>query len=331
MAMKLTEERNLVYVNGFDDPAVIAGAGTIGVELLQQVPNLDAVLIPVGGAGLIAGVSLAIKTLSPHTQVIGVEAVNCASFTAAVRAGEPTALAADTPEIPLQPTLADGLAVPKVGSNAFQVAKHYVDHIITVPDSLVALAILRLLEEEKIVVEGGGATALAPLLMLADDYVYRNYQTPPEIEALRGKRVCVLLCGGNIDITVLASVIDRGLAADGRLVQFDVEVSDHPGGLQSLTTAIAEEGASVKEISHERAFCDTSMGTVNIRVVSETRNKAHSRRLVQSLEAKGYKVDLNRFSRHVVLQRGESGEDLDEANPILSTLVANTVEKRSKR
>jgi hypothetical protein len=159
--------------------------------------------------------------------------------------------------------------------------------------------------------------------------VYRNYNTPPEIEALRGKRVAVLLCGGNIDITVLASVIDRGLAADGRLMSFKIEVSDHPGGLQALTAVIALEGASVKEIRHERTFCDTSMGTVTVRVIAETQNKAQSRRLIERLRQE-YVVSLDLFSRHVVLNPGDPGVDFTEPNPVVCTPVGQLSSKRSK-
>lgn len=256
------------YINGYDDPEIIAGAGTMGIELLEQVPDADVVVVPVGGAGLIAGVALAVKTLNPNVRVIGVEPERCSSYTAALAAGYP--VPAET-----LPTLADGLAVPTVGPHAFAVARQWVDEVVQVTEKDVALSVLRLIEGEKLVVEGGGATGLAALLPGA----------PLDRPDMKGKKVVVPLCGGNIDVTVLGRVIERGLAADGRLIRLVAAVSDRPGGIAQLSRLLADEGASVKDIFHERAWLHASVDQVIIKVVLETRGNAHNSKILQALSA----------------------------------------------
>src|SRR6202023_1363599 len=233
-AHELAAEKGLAYIDGYDDPAIIAGQGTLGVEILDQVKDVDAVIVPVGGAGLIAGVSLAIKSLRPNTKVIAVEAENVASFSAALKSGGPT-------KITMMPTLADGLAIPQVGGNAFAIARKHVDQAVTVTEEQVAIAILRLIELQKTVVEGAAATPLAAVLS-------------GKLSDLAGKRVVLLLCGGNIDPNILSRVIERGLVADGRLCRFTAVISDRPGGLALLTKQIAAAGASIKQIVHDRAI-----------------------------------------------------------------------------
>jgi threonine dehydratase len=269
----LVESEGLIYINGYDDPAILAGAGTIGMEMIDDVPNVDVVVVPVGGAGLIAGISCAIKTLKPDTKVIGVEPAFCASYTAALKAGKP---------VPAQftPTLADGLAVPVVGSHAFEVARHYVDECVLTSEKEISLAVLRLLENEKIVVEGGGAAGLAALLP-------GGALDRPD---MKGKTIIVPLCGGNIDTTVLGRVLDRGLAADQRLVNFYATVSDRPGGISKLTAILCEEGASIKDIYHERAWLHTSVDQVQVRIVVELQGVEHGKRLQQALMSQGYPI-----------------------------------------
>jgi len=260
------------YINGFDDPEIIAGTGTLGMEILEQVSSCDAVVVPIGGAGLIAGVALAIKTLSPTVQVIGVEPARCASYTAALEHGRPVAAPV------VLPTLADGLAVPTVGPHAFAVARHWVDETVLVDEKDVALAVLRLVEHEKTVVEGGGAAGLAALLPGG----------PLDRPDLKGKTVCVPLCGGNIDVTTLGRVIERGLAADGRLVRLTVPVSDRPGGIAEMARVIADAGGSVKDIFHERAWLQSSVDQVVIKAVLETRGPAHNIELLEALRRAGH-------------------------------------------
>jgi threonine dehydratase len=267
-AMQIVAERGLTYINGYDDLAVIAGQGTIGLELLQQVSDFDAVVIPIGGAGLIAGISLAIKSLKPNVKIIGVEPQRAASFSAAKQAGKPVMLQ-------IQPTLADGLAVPEVGANAFQISKTRVDQLVTVSEHQIALAVLRLLELEKSVVEGAGAVPLAALLA----------GLLPE---LKGKKVVLPLCGGNIDMNILGRVLERGLASDGRLFQFTANISDRPGGLAEFCRIVADEGASVLDIAHDRAFASEDITRVTIHCIVETRNAEHIEDLKRRLERESF-------------------------------------------
>ena len=267
-ADELTAERGLTYIHGYDAPAVIAGQGTIGLEILEQVPDVDAVVVPVGGAGLIAGIALAVKTLKPGVKVYGVEPLGAASYTAAVDAGEPV-------RIDTAATLADGLAVNRVGDNAFEIARQYVDDVFTVDEHRIALAVLRYVELEKSVVEGGGAAGLAALLAGV-------------IPGVEGKRVVLPLCGGNIDSTVLGRVIEHGLAADGRLCRFIAKISDRPGGLARFTALLAEVGVSVKDISHDRVFAGCDVSQVNVHCLVETRDAQHIQALKQRLAEAGY-------------------------------------------
>ena len=266
-AHEIAQEKGLAYIDGYDDPAIIAGQGTAGLEILEQVPDLDAVVVPVGGAGLLGGVSLAIKTKKPRARIIAVEADHVASFSAAVKAGKPV-------PINMKPTLADGLAIPQVGANAFEVAKDLVDRIVLVTEEQIALAILRIVELEKGVVEGAAATTLAACMT-------------GQLPELAGKKVILLLCGGNIDPNVLSRVIERGLVADGRLARFRAVISDRPGGLADLAAQIAAEGASIKEVVHDRAFAGSDVSAVNVLCTVETRDREHLIQLRNKLRENG--------------------------------------------
>jgi len=267
---EIAREKGLAYIDGYDDPAIIAGQGTMGLEIVEQTPDLEAVIVPVGGAGLLAGVSLAIKTLRPKAKVIAVEAENVASFSAALEAGKPTKIA-------MHPTLADGLAIPQVGTNAFEIAKEHVDLTVTVSEEQIALAILRLVELEKSVVEGAAATPLAACMF-------------GKLKELAGKRVVLLICGGNIDPNVLSRVIERGLVADGRLGRFTAVISDRPGGLADLAAQIASAGASIKQVVHDRAFASSDVSAVNVLCTVETRNHQHLAELRALLKSHGVKT-----------------------------------------
>ena len=239
----------------------------MGLEILEQVPDVDALVVPVGGAGLLAGVALAVKTKNPSAKIIAVEAENVASFSAALEAGKPTRIA-------LRPTLADGLAIPQVGNNAFQIAQPRVDEAVIVNEEQIALSILRVVELEKGVVEGAAATPLAACLS-------------GRLRNLAGKRVVLLLCGGNIDPNVLSRVIERGLVADGRLCRFSAVISDRPGGLADLAAQIAAAGASVKQVVHDRAFAGSDVSAVHVLCTVETRNHEHLTELRENLRAHG--------------------------------------------
>jgi threonine dehydratase len=266
-AHEIAKEKGLAYIDGYDDPAIIAGQGTMGLEIVEQIPNLDAVIIPVGGAGLLAGVSLAVKSLRPNTKIVAVEAENVASFSAALEAGKPK-------KITMHPTLADGLAIPQVGTNAFRIARPLVDPVVTVSEEKIALAILRLVELEKSVIEGAAATPLAACMS-------------GKLEELAGKRVVLLLCGGNIDPNVLSRVIESGLVADGRLGRFNAMISDRPGGLADLAAQIASTGASIKQVVHDRAFASPDVSAVNVLCTVETRNHQHLAELRALLKSRG--------------------------------------------
>jgi len=266
-AHEIAAKDKLAYIDGYDDPAIIAGQGTMGLEILEQVPNVDAVIVPVGGAGLIAGVSLAVKTKRPKVKIIAVEAENAASFSGALKAGKPT-------RIEMQPTLADGLAIPQVGKNAFEIAKSRVDRAVIVSEEQIALSILRIVELQKGVVEGAAATPLAACLS-------------GDLRSLARKRVVLLLCGGNIDPNVLSRVIERGLVADGRLSRFVAVISDRPGGLADLTTQIAASGASIKQVMHDRAFAGSDVSAVHVLCTVETRNREHLAMLRKKLREHG--------------------------------------------
>lgn len=269
-AHAMAAEEGLTYVHGFDDLGIIAGQGTLGIEIVEQVPDLDAVVVPIGGGGLIAGVATAVKALRPNAMVIGVEPANAASFTEALRAGAPVTAA-------VTPTLADGLAVARVGTHAFDIARTQVDHVVTVAERDIARAILKLIELEKSVVEGAGAAGLAACLAGA-------------VPQLAGKRVVLPLTGGNIDTPLLGKIIERGLAADDRLCRFDATISDRPGGLAKLATVVAESGASIIDIAHDRAFSGDDMNSVIVHCVVETRDAEHAAELRVRLESAGIGV-----------------------------------------
>ena len=267
-AEDLMRESGQQYINGYDDAEIIAGAGTIGIEILEQCPDADVVIVPIGGAGLIAGVSLALKKIKPSITVIGVEPNNCDSYTQALNAGKPVSAAT-------RPTLADGLNVPTVGARAFEIARKYVDKVVTVDEKWIALAILRILETEKMVVEGGGATGVAGILS-------------GKLDAdLEGKKVVTILCGANVDVTVLGRVIERGLFADGRLLQMDVPISDRPGGLSDFTNTVKELGCNIIEIAHERAFI-SDVNIVSLRATVEVTDSSHKKRCLKEMRERGF-------------------------------------------
>jgi threonine dehydratase len=266
-ADSLVSQDGLTYVHGYDDWEIIAGQGTMGLEILDQVPELDAIVVPVGGAGLIAGIGLVVKSLRPEVQVIAVEAENTPSFAEALKAGAPV-------RVTNHPTLADGLAVPEVGTNAFSLARHYVDQLVRVSEDEIALAILRIVELEKSVVEGAAAATLAALL-------------GGKLPELAGKKVVLPFCGGNIDPGILNRVIEKGLVADNRLFRFTTTISDRPGGLAALTQVIASVGASIKEITHDRTFGRAEVSAVQVVCIVETRDRAHIAELQEALKSKG--------------------------------------------
>jgi len=271
-AVEVAKTGGLTMIHGFNDPAVIAGQGTLGLEVLEQVPDLEAIIIPIGGAGLIAGVALALKKLRPEVKIIGVEPEGAMSYVLSLKLGQPVTAA-------LRSTLADGLAVPTVGSTAFEIARDLVDRVVVVKESDIALAVLRLVELEKSVVEGAGAAPLAACLA----------GLVPE---LAGRKVILPLTGGNIDTTILGRILERGLASDGRLCRFSATISDRPGGLAQFAALIAAEGASIMDIAHDRAFAKGDINSVTVNCIVETRDFSHIESLRQRLRQEGFETSF---------------------------------------
>jgi threonine dehydratase len=269
-ALEIAEAEGLTLVHGFNDPAVIAGQGTMALEILEDVPDADAIVVPTGGAGLLAGVAIAAKALRPEIEIIAVEPAAAPSFGASLVAGRPVA-------VPIQPTLADGLAVGRVGDLSFSLAAPIVDRVVTVGEDAISLAVLRLLELEKMVVEGAAASALAAVMSEAG-------------RDLTGRTTVLLLCGGNIDLTILDRVIDHGLVVDGRRWRFTVTISDRPGGIARLAAVIAAAGASIREIRHDRAFSGPEVFSTTVEVTVETADRDHVAALRQRLAADGFVI-----------------------------------------
>ena len=270
-AKRLEESEGLTMIHPFDDLDVMAGQGTIGLEIAEQVPDVDVVIVPVGGGGLISGVAVALKALKPGIRVVGVESAAAPSASASRAAGRVVAI--ETAD-----TIAEGIATKRVGERTFAHIERWVDDLVVVSEDEIAAAILFLLEREKTVAEGAGAAACAALLT-------------ERVRPSAGQTTVFILSGGNIDVNMMARVIERGLVADGRLIHLRVRVHDRPGSLASITRAVAELGANVLEISHRRAFTDMSVGDVEILIDLETRGREHARQIVAALTAQGMVVE----------------------------------------
>jgi len=260
-------QQQLTFVHPFDDDAVIAGQGTIGLEMLQQHPEIEAVVVPIGGGGLIGGIACAIKETNPKVQIVGVQTSRLPSMKAAVTEGKPVT-------IPAAATIADGIAVRRAGDRTLPLVKKYVDQIVTVDEEEIANAILLLLEREKTMAEGAGAAAIAAMV---------NHK----IE-LSGKKVAVLVCGGNIDVTLLSRIIERGLVKDGRLVRLRVHLPDYPGALHRLTGILADHRANIVETSYDRTYYGVNLGETAIDITMETRGPEQIAELLTALGAAGY-------------------------------------------
>jgi threonine dehydratase len=268
-AREVEAERGLVFVHPFDDPRVIAGQGTIGLELVAQVPDLEAVLVPVGGGGLAAGIGVAVKAGKPGAEVIGVQADEIAAMKAAWASGERLT-------VPPGPTIADGIAVRRAGEHTLALCRRWVDQIVSVSEEEIANAILLLLEIEKTVVEGAGAVPLAALV---------NKKV-----ALAGKTVALVLTGGNIDVNLVSRIIERGLVKDGRLVRLAVMLRDRPGQLARLTALVAEMRANVLHILHDRAFSRARLGETEVELTLETSGREQIEAVKRHLTGAGYAV-----------------------------------------
>ncbi|MGB7131070.1 MAG: threonine ammonia-lyase, partial [Candidatus Sulfotelmatobacter sp.] len=267
-AMRLSAEEHLTFVHPFNDNAVIAGQGTLGLELLEQHPDLQAVIVPIGGGGLIGGIGCALKETNPRIQVIGVQPARLPSLKVALAEGKPVTLAAAV-------TIADGIAVRRAGERTLALVKKYVDEIVTVEEEEIANAVLLLLEREKILAEGAGAAALAALV---NRRIPLLSEKPPRDKA--GKKIVVVISGGNIDVTLLARIIERGLVKDGRLVRLRVHLPDYPGALHRLTGILAQHRANIVETAYDRAYHNVNLGDTAIDITMETRGPDHIAELI---------------------------------------------------
>ena len=270
-AARESRETKLCFLHPFDDPAIIAGQGSLGLELLEQVPDLEAVVVPIGGGGLIAGIACALKETRPAIRVIGVQTERLPSMLRARELGGPVTLQP-------QSTIADGIAVRRAGLLTYPLVERYVDELVTVEEEEIAQAILVLLESEKTLAEGAGAVALAALL---------QHKTSLSREE-RPLRTAVLVCGGNIDVSLLAMMIERGLVKDGRRTRLRIHLTDRPGALHGMTRILADMRVNIVETSYDRAYYGVNLGNTVIDVTLETRGPAHIRELSEALHGAGY-------------------------------------------
>ncbi|MDO4406600.1 MAG: threonine ammonia-lyase [Eubacteriales bacterium] len=266
-ALELRDSEGYTFVHPFNDEDVIAGQGTIGLEILEQVPDVDAVIVPVGGGGLISGVAYAIKALNPNVKVYGVQASGAPSMVNSIKEGKIKRLASVT-------TIADGIAVKEPGDLTFDIVSQYVDELVTVTDDEVAAAILALIEQQKLCAEGAGAVSVAAAM----------FNKVP----VAGKKVVCLVSGGNIDVTILSRVIDRGLLKSGRTLSIQVNLVDKPGQLQGVANCIADAGGNVTYINHEKATEDMSITDAYLRITMETKNFEHIDEILTALSDNGF-------------------------------------------
>lgn len=268
-ALQLRDEKGYTFIHPFDDEDVIAGQGTIGLELLDQLADIDAVVVPVGGGGLISGVAFTLKSLKPEIKVYGVQAQGAPSMVNSVLDGKIERLDSVS-------TIADGIAVKEPGVNTFEYCSKYVDEIVTVSDDEISTAILSLIEHQKLISEGAGAVSVAAVM----------FNKIP----VKGKKVVCLVSGGNIDVTILSRVIKRGLMKSGRTYQVNIELIDKPGQLVGVSRIIAELGGNVISVHHERASEGSDINGCYLRIGLETRNFEHIEKIKNALTSAGYKI-----------------------------------------
>lgn len=268
-ALQLKEEKGYTFIHPFDDERVIAGQGTIGLELLEQLPDVEAIVVPIGGGGLISGVAYAVKSLNPDVKVYGVQAAGAASMVHSLAVGRREAL-------PSVSTIADGIAVKEPGALTYELCRKYVDGIAVVSEDEICGAILHLLEEEKVVAEGAAATAVAAVM----------YDKLP----VKGRKTVCLVSGGNIDVTILSRVIKRGLAKSGRYSVINIELDDQPGKLVEVASVIAGQGGNITSVRHERGGNSSKINSCILRIVCETRNAEHVEQINDALKSKGFKM-----------------------------------------
>lgn len=269
-AIELRDEKGYSFIHPFDDPDVIAGQGTIGLEILEQLPDADVVIVPIGGGGLIAGVAYAIKQLNPNCKVYGVQASGAPSMEHSIKDGKIETLEQVQ-------TIADGIKVKTPGDLTYELTKKYVDGVFTVTDDEIALAILTLLEQQKLISEGAGAVPVAAVLA-------------GKIPDIEGKKVCCLVSGGNIDVTILSRVIERGLKMSGRTANITIALSDKPGQLSGVSSIVASLGGNVTSVSYDSTDLDMNITDCYLRIGVETRDYAHIVAIKKALTDHGFVV-----------------------------------------
>ncbi len=268
-ALRLKDECGYTFIHPFDDEDVIAGQGTIALEIAEQINDLDAVIVPIGGGGLISGIAFTIKSINPSVKVYGVQASGAPSMLTSIKTNNIT-------ELPKVSTIADGIAVKKPGNLTYEICSKYVDEIVTVTDDEISAAILTLMEQHKLVTEGAGAVAVAAAMFGKLD--------------IEGKKTVCLLSGGNIDVTILSRVIKRGLLMSGRNCQLMIELVDKPGQLKDVSRIIADKGGNVTSVHHERANEGSDVNGCYLRIILETRNYLHIEEIKQALIDAGFKL-----------------------------------------
>ena len=269
-ALQLRDEHGYTFIHPFNDEDVIAGQGTIGLELLEQLDDIDAVVVPIGGGGLISGVAFTMKSLKPDIKIYGVQAAGAPSMQTSVKDGKIECLESVH-------TIADGIKVKEPGEHTFEYCSKYVDGVVTVSDDEISSAILHLIEKQKLVSEGAGATPVAAVMF-------------NKIPDIKGKKVVCLVSGGNIDVTILSRVIKRGLLKSGRSDTLTIQLEDRPGQLRDVSEIISKLGGNVVSVHHERASEDSDITDCLLRLVLETRNFDHIREIRQALTAAGFKI-----------------------------------------
>ncbi|MGN0793932.1 MAG: threonine ammonia-lyase [Aristaeellaceae bacterium] len=269
-ACKLRDETGMTFIHPFDDDEVIAGQGTIGLEILNQLEDVDIVLCPVGGGGLLSGVAFAIRSLNPHVRIYGVQAENAASMVRSIEAGEQLTL-------PTVKTFADGIAVKHPGDTTFRMIRQYTDGVVTVTEDEIAAAILALMEKQKLVAEGAGAVSVAAAMF-------------HKVPDMAGKKVCCIISGGNIDVTILSRVITRGLTTSGRNAMLTIALEDKPGQLVGVASIISECGANVVGVTHERSDANMPVASCFLKVSMETRDFDQIHEIREKLTEAGFRI-----------------------------------------
>ena len=269
-AVELQKETGMTFIHPFNDYSIMAGQGTIGLEILEQLPDVDMIFVPIGGGGLIAGLAYAVKNLRPQCRIIGVQAAGAPSMAESLKEGKIITLSSVD-------TVADGIKVKTPGDLTFDMCREYVDEVVTVSEGEIASAILTVLEKQKLVAEGAGAVGIAAAM-------YHKVNT-------EGKTVCALLSGGNVDVTTLSRIITKGLSKAGRIAEISTKVADKPGSLLQLLKVVADSGANILSINHAREDQHSDVGACMVSMVLETRDAAHVEQIRRELTAMGYELE----------------------------------------